>query len=72
MAVHIFRREATCYWRRRTPRVLTIYLNRPHWTQQERPAEVSAAIIEFLRSLPKKHRNAEPAKGSFWRKADAR
>jgi pimeloyl-ACP methyl ester carboxylesterase len=24
-----------------------------HWTQQERPAEVSAAIIEFLRSLPK-------------------
>jgi len=23
-----------------------------HWTQQERPAEVSAAIIEFLRSLP--------------------
>ena len=24
-----------------------------HWTQQERPAEVSAAIIEFLRSLQK-------------------
>jgi pimeloyl-ACP methyl ester carboxylesterase len=24
-----------------------------HWTQQERPTEVSAAIIEFLRSLPK-------------------
>jgi pimeloyl-ACP methyl ester carboxylesterase len=24
-----------------------------HWTQQERPAEVSAAIIEFLRGLPK-------------------
>jgi pimeloyl-ACP methyl ester carboxylesterase len=23
-----------------------------HWTQQERPAEVSAAIINFLRSLP--------------------
>jgi pimeloyl-ACP methyl ester carboxylesterase len=23
-----------------------------HWTQQERPAEVNAAIIEFLRSLP--------------------
>jgi pimeloyl-ACP methyl ester carboxylesterase len=23
-----------------------------HWTQQERPAEVSAAIIEFLRGLP--------------------
>jgi len=23
-----------------------------HWTQQERPAEVSAAIIEFLRNLP--------------------
>jgi pimeloyl-ACP methyl ester carboxylesterase len=23
-----------------------------HWTQQERPTEVSAAIIEFLRSLP--------------------
>jgi pimeloyl-ACP methyl ester carboxylesterase len=23
-----------------------------HWTQQERPAEVGAAIIEFLRSLP--------------------
>jgi pimeloyl-ACP methyl ester carboxylesterase len=23
-----------------------------HWTQQERPAEVSAAIIEFLRDLP--------------------
>jgi pimeloyl-ACP methyl ester carboxylesterase len=24
-----------------------------HWTQQERPADVSAAIIEFLRSLQK-------------------
>jgi len=24
-----------------------------HWTQQERPAEVNAAIVEFLRSLPK-------------------
>ncbi|MGY3617767.1 alpha/beta fold hydrolase [Bradyrhizobium sp. USDA 10063] len=23
-----------------------------HWTQQERPAEVSAAVIEFLRGLP--------------------
>ncbi len=23
-----------------------------HWTQQERPGEVNAAIIEFLRSLP--------------------
>jgi pimeloyl-ACP methyl ester carboxylesterase len=23
-----------------------------HWTQQERPAEVTAAIIEFLRNLP--------------------
>jgi len=23
-----------------------------HWTQQERPAEVSTAIIEFLRGLP--------------------
>ena len=23
-----------------------------HWTQQERPAEVNAALIEFLRSLP--------------------
>jgi pimeloyl-ACP methyl ester carboxylesterase len=23
-----------------------------HWTQQARPTEVSAAIIEFLRSLP--------------------
>jgi len=22
-----------------------------HWTQQERPAEVNAAMIEFLRSL---------------------
>jgi pimeloyl-ACP methyl ester carboxylesterase len=22
-----------------------------HWTQQERPAEVSAALIEFLRGL---------------------
>jgi pimeloyl-ACP methyl ester carboxylesterase len=22
-----------------------------HWTQQERPAEVNAAIIDFLRSL---------------------
>jgi pimeloyl-ACP methyl ester carboxylesterase len=22
-----------------------------HWTQQERPAEVNAAIIEFLKSL---------------------
>jgi pimeloyl-ACP methyl ester carboxylesterase len=22
-----------------------------HWTQQERPAEVSAAMIEFLRQL---------------------
>ncbi|GLR85640.1 hypothetical protein GCM10007857_23510 [Bradyrhizobium iriomotense] len=23
-----------------------------HWTQQERPTEVNAAMIEFLRSLP--------------------
>jgi pimeloyl-ACP methyl ester carboxylesterase len=23
-----------------------------HWTQQERPSEVNAAIIDFLRSLP--------------------
>jgi pimeloyl-ACP methyl ester carboxylesterase len=23
-----------------------------HWTQQERPREVNAAIIDFLRSLP--------------------
>ena len=23
-----------------------------HWTQQERPAEVNTAMIEFLRSLP--------------------
>jgi pimeloyl-ACP methyl ester carboxylesterase len=22
-----------------------------HWTQQERPAEVNAAMLEFLRSL---------------------
>jgi pimeloyl-ACP methyl ester carboxylesterase len=22
-----------------------------HWTQQERPAEVNAAIVEFLKSL---------------------
>jgi hypothetical protein len=30
MAVHIFRREATYYWRRRTPRALANCLNRPH------------------------------------------
>ncbi|MDO8399081.1 MAG: hypothetical protein Q7T45_14805 [Bradyrhizobium sp.] len=29
MAVHIFRREATYYWRRRTPRSLAICLGRP-------------------------------------------
>jgi pimeloyl-ACP methyl ester carboxylesterase len=23
-----------------------------HWTQQERPSEVNAAIIDFVRSLP--------------------
>jgi pimeloyl-ACP methyl ester carboxylesterase len=23
-----------------------------HWTQQERPSEVNAAIIDFLRGLP--------------------
>ncbi len=23
-----------------------------HWTQQERPSEVSAAIIDFIRGLP--------------------
>jgi pimeloyl-ACP methyl ester carboxylesterase len=23
-----------------------------HWTQQERPNEVSTAIIDFIRSLP--------------------
>ena len=23
-----------------------------HWTQQERPGEVNAAIIDFIRSLP--------------------
>ena len=30
MAVHIFRREATYYWRRRTPRALANSLRRPH------------------------------------------
>ena len=30
MAVHIFRREATYYWRRRTPRALANFLGRPH------------------------------------------
>jgi len=24
-----------------------------HWTQQERPDEVNAAMIDFLRSLPR-------------------
>jgi len=24
-----------------------------HWTQQERPGEVSAAMIEFIRGLPR-------------------
>ena len=24
-----------------------------HWTQQERPAEVNAALLEFLDSLPR-------------------
>jgi pimeloyl-ACP methyl ester carboxylesterase len=23
-----------------------------HWTQQERPQEVNAALVDFLRSLP--------------------
>jgi pimeloyl-ACP methyl ester carboxylesterase len=23
-----------------------------HWTQQERPSEVNAAIIDFIRALP--------------------
>jgi hypothetical protein len=30
MAVHIFRREATYYWRRRTPRALANFMSRPH------------------------------------------
>ena len=30
MAVHIFRRETTYYWRRRTPRALANFLGRPH------------------------------------------
>jgi hypothetical protein len=30
MAVHIFRREATYYWRRRTPIALAKILGRPH------------------------------------------
>ncbi|MEH2506376.1 DNA-binding transcriptional ArsR family regulator [Bradyrhizobium sp. AZCC 1578] len=30
MAVHIFRREATYYWRRRVPRALAIFQGRPH------------------------------------------
>ena len=30
MAVHIFRREAVYYWRRRPPRVLANVLDRPH------------------------------------------
>lgn len=30
MAVHIFRREATYYWRRRTPIALATYFDRPH------------------------------------------
>jgi hypothetical protein len=29
MAVHIFRREATWYWRRRTPRALANFLGAP-------------------------------------------
>jgi pimeloyl-ACP methyl ester carboxylesterase len=24
-----------------------------HWTQQERPAEVSAALLDFLHTLPR-------------------
>jgi pimeloyl-ACP methyl ester carboxylesterase len=24
-----------------------------HWTQQERPAEVNSAVIDFLQQLPK-------------------
>ncbi|MHC4042138.1 DUF6538 domain-containing protein [Bradyrhizobium sp. 23AC] len=30
MAVHIFRRSAVYYWRRRPPRVLANFLDRPH------------------------------------------
>lgn len=30
MIVHIFRREATYYWRRRTPRALAPFFDRPH------------------------------------------
>jgi hypothetical protein len=30
MAVHIFRRDATYCWRRRTPRALAIFTGRPH------------------------------------------
>ena len=30
MAVHIFRREATYYWRRRTRHALANFLGRPH------------------------------------------
>ncbi|NYI07006.1 alpha/beta fold hydrolase [Allostreptomyces psammosilenae] len=34
-----------------------------HWTQQERPAEVNAALIDFLRSLEGGRAAGEPASG---------
>lgn len=32
-----------------------------HWVQQERPAEVNATMIEFLRSLPRMHTDQGPS-----------
>jgi len=34
-------------------RTMLVLIGSGHWTQQERPDEVNAAIIDFLRGLPR-------------------
>ncbi len=35
-------------------RGVTLFPGAGHWVQQERPAETNAALIEFLKALPKR------------------
>jgi integrase len=44
MAVHIFRREAVYYWRRRAPRALANFLERPHLSISLKTTSRTAAL----------------------------
>jgi len=34
-------------------RGVTLFSGAGHWVQQERPAETNAAVVQFLKSLPR-------------------